>query len=366
MMTIRIHPVVGGVITLSLVASAAAAQVNCGDVITGKAIMTSNIVCGANDPAVTIDGGSLDMNGKSISGCSGDGILLQGVKSSVANGRVSGCGKAFVVGGTGKHKLSNVIAINNSDTGFEVSIGSDKNKFVNTIARDNGNMGYDCNGAGNSFTSCGAVGHPSDGFATTGEKTKYKNCVSYDNSNAGFRVDEIGSSFQSCQAINNGGFGFVVTSAGKFKNCHATSNGINGFDLADGSKISGSVATGNGKTGIRSDGGSISKCSMVGNATHGLDISAGTVKAKKLMISGSGTDGIHIATGPDHLISGCSITDSGSNEIDNNFAGAIRLTVSKNVVLESGGKDLRDAAAVCGSNDCSKNTFDTRSQNCIE
>ena len=257
------------VLAVSWVTRPAVAQVSCGDTITGKAQMTASLVCDSDSPALTIDGGSLDMNGYGISGCFADGIHLVGKGSSVSNGRVEGCTRGFVAANSGKHKLTNVVAVGNTGTGIRINPSAEKTKLVNVHAIGNGADGVQIQADGVSVAGSSAVGNGDDGFAIEGEKVKFKDCVADGNGEQGFDGQlSVRGSYKGCSSSGNGFSGFAVAVTDKLKNCTATGNGGNGFFGGD--KVSGSTAVGNGQDGFVTPGRSLSKSAAGGNRAAGV------------------------------------------------------------------------------------------------
>jgi hypothetical protein len=121
---------------------ALAGEVRCGEVITGTAVLTSDLVCGDANPALTIDGGELDMAGHQISGgpAYGVGVRLIGRGAGLHNGVVRACGHAVELAGDGGHSITNVVARGNAGDGFVVA--SRGNLLLRNLAIGNRGSGF--------------------------------------------------------------------------------------------------------------------------------------------------------------------------------------------------------------------------------
>ncbi|HSA80692.1 MAG TPA: hypothetical protein VLE23_07695, partial [Geminicoccaceae bacterium] len=88
-------------LALLVLAAGPALAVECGDVVTGVERLDRDLICTTpDDPALTIDGGSLNLNGFTVV-CDGTsvGILLQGSGARLRGGAVTGCVLAVHVAG---------------------------------------------------------------------------------------------------------------------------------------------------------------------------------------------------------------------------------------------------------------------------
>jgi hypothetical protein len=121
---------------------ALAGEIRCGDVITGAAVLTGDLVCDAANPALILDGGELDMAGHQISGCPayGVGVRLIGRGASLHNGMVLGCGHGVELAGEGGHNVTNVVARGNAGDGFVVA--SRGNLLLRNLAIGNRGSGF--------------------------------------------------------------------------------------------------------------------------------------------------------------------------------------------------------------------------------
>ncbi|MGH6900978.1 MAG: hypothetical protein ACREJ5_31230, partial [Geminicoccaceae bacterium] len=99
----------GAVSLLLVLAAGPALAVECGEIVTGSARLDRDLICTA-DPALTVDGGLLDLNGFTVV-CDHDptlegvGVLLDGSGARLRGGAVTGCFLAVHVAGEGGHTV---------------------------------------------------------------------------------------------------------------------------------------------------------------------------------------------------------------------------------------------------------------------
>lgn len=231
------------------------ALVSCGAVITTNEVMTGNLFCIFNDPVLTIDGGSLDMNGHQIGCLSGqDGVTFINSGGSLRNGSIEGCDRGAVLAGLGKHSVTNVLAKGGNDTGFLI-LGSG-NKLVKNVASGFTNDGFraatalpplsdifvdnvSANNGGNGFLVTGdsskmagnlAVGNGEHGIYLIGDGNKLSRNISYNNGFLGLRIDGHENGVAENTTIANSGPGIgVFGSQTKVKANHAIDNGAEGY-----------------------------------------------------------------------------------------------------------------------------------------
>jgi len=164
--------------------------VGCGDVITTDTTLTADVgPCASDaDPVLTLVGpATLDLNGHTVRGLPGAqtevGIQIEGEKAKLRNGFVEDCeSAAVVVGGSGAHRIENVIARNNSNDGFEIS--SSRNHLLHNTTMNNHDDGFVVNGSGNLLIGNAAL-DDSVGFSVAGEHNTLAR-------NTAVRCDEIG------------------------------------------------------------------------------------------------------------------------------------------------------------------------------
>src|SRR5262245_18220927 len=103
---------------------AQAVHIGCGAVLgPGGTFVLDSVVgpCGGPGPALTLISATLDLAGHTVS-CSAPsnyGIDVEGKKSKVRNGTVSGCANGVVLLDQGSHEVRGVTASGNS-TGFTI------------------------------------------------------------------------------------------------------------------------------------------------------------------------------------------------------------------------------------------------------
>jgi len=338
------------------------AQVVCGAMITGDAVMGGDLNCPANDPAVQVNGGSLDMNGHRISGCLGTGILVTGAGSKVSNGSVRGCVIGVDLDTTVGAKLTNVTAAVNSSHGFRLS-----------------------NGTGNKLIACTALGNGGNGFyQLSTDESSYKRCVSSDNTMAGFQLEGNGNQVRDSVIVDNAGPGMdVIGDSNNFSRNVLTDN-LTGLSLSGTGKVADNRVTQSTSQGFGLvNSGSVAKLSKnvaADNGTVGFSV-GGTAVMKNNTATQNGGTGF-VVTFADTTLNSCiasnntsegflltasasAITLNGSAAMRNGGNG-VRLAmgasgneVVKNVSIESGDDDLQDDNMNCGSNVWNNNVFRT-------
>ncbi|MGH6914837.1 MAG: hypothetical protein ACREH3_14165, partial [Geminicoccales bacterium] len=99
---------------LLVLAAGPALAVECGEVITGATRLDRDLVC-TTDPALTVDGGRLDLNGFAVvcdhaTDQASVGVLLEGRGVRLRDGAVTGCAVAVHVAGEGGHTVRRLTA----------------------------------------------------------------------------------------------------------------------------------------------------------------------------------------------------------------------------------------------------------------
>jgi parallel beta-helix repeat protein len=141
---------------LLVLAAGPALAVECGDTITGFARLERDLIC-TTDPALTVDGGVLDLGGFTIvcdhpppppvPPATGVGILLEGEGALLRNGAVTGCFLAVHVLGEGGHTVLDLTA---SAIDRGVFIESDGNRVLDShVLRALDDAAVQVDGAGN-------------------------------------------------------------------------------------------------------------------------------------------------------------------------------------------------------------------------
>jgi hypothetical protein len=123
-------------LALCIASAPALAQVQCGDTITTRIVMTEDLVCGGNGPALMIDGGTLLMQGHTLR-CEPslfdhggrDGISLVGRGSALMNGTIAGCDWiSLLLTGSGNHTVRDIHVASESVVGADIQ--SDRNSVT--------------------------------------------------------------------------------------------------------------------------------------------------------------------------------------------------------------------------------------------
>lgn len=291
-------------IAMSAEVQPVSAQVACGDTITGNAILSSDLLCSTN-PALTVDGGRLDMNGFTVE-CdnSGDGIVLLGKNSRLANGTVIGCEDGVKLLGDGGHHVNNVTSTDNDEEGF--AIRSDNNHLVDCRASNNGDEGFSIDSDNNQLVGC-TSSENDDGILVTGDANHIVNCTVDDNADAGIK-------------LRSG------------ERNHVVGNLIRGE---------------NGDEGISIGGG------------------ADKNKINANIIEDMGDEGILIrSNNDDNKVSGNQVLNSDKEGIKID-ASAEGNQITGNTSIGSGNDDLFDGNVDCDENRWKGNTFETANDDCI-
>jgi parallel beta-helix repeat protein len=186
--------IVGGTLALLLIPAAGPARaVDCGDTVTGFERLDRNLIC-TDDPALTVDGGLLDLGGFTVvchhePDVQGVGVLLDGSGARLRGGAVTGCFLAVHVAGEGGHTVRGLTA---SAVDRGVFVESDGNRLLNNqilraledaavqvdgsenLLRGNtvagaGDQGFEINGSDNRIVN-NRIGDVGEGVQLTGER----------------------------------------------------------------------------------------------------------------------------------------------------------------------------------------------------
>jgi parallel beta-helix repeat protein len=155
---------------LLVLAAGPALAVECGDTITGFARLERDLIC-TTDPALTVKGGLLDLNGFTVV-CDHDptvegiGVLLEDSGAHLRNGAVTGCFVAVDVAGKGGHT---VLGLTASAANQGVLVESDGNRLLDSaILRAPGDAAVQVDGAGNLLHGNVVAGAGDQGFEING------------------------------------------------------------------------------------------------------------------------------------------------------------------------------------------------------
>jgi parallel beta-helix repeat protein len=164
-----------GALALLLVPAAAPAlAVECGDIITGTARLDRDLVC-TDDPALTVDGGLLDLGGFTVvcdhePAMPGVGVLLEGSGARLRGGAVTGCFLAVHVAGEGGHTVRRLTA---SAANRGVFVESDGNRVLDSqILRAPEDAAVQVNGSDNLLRGNTVTGAGDQGFEINGSDNR--------------------------------------------------------------------------------------------------------------------------------------------------------------------------------------------------
>lgn len=158
------------VLALAVLAALPALAVECGDVVTSSARLDRDLIC-TTDPALTVDGGLLDLGGFTVVCDQTEvGVLLDGRGARLRNGAVTGCVLAVHVAGEGRHTVRNVIA---SASNQGVFVESDGNRLLNShVLRGLEDAAVQVDGADNLLSSNHVAGSNDQGFEINGNDNR--------------------------------------------------------------------------------------------------------------------------------------------------------------------------------------------------
>ena len=158
-----------------LAAAGPALAVECGDTITGSTRLERDLIC-TNDPALTVDGGVLDLGGFTVvcdhpppppvPPATGVGILLEGEGARLSDGAVTGCFVAVQVAGDGGHTVRGLTA-SAGNQGILVESGG--NRVLDShILRGLEDAAVQVNGSDNLLRGNQVAGSSDQGFEING------------------------------------------------------------------------------------------------------------------------------------------------------------------------------------------------------
>ena len=182
---------------LALLTAGPALAVECGDTITGHARLDRDLICAILTPALTVDGGSLDLNGFTVA-CDQSvedrvGILLAGRGARLSDGAVTGCFVGVQVGGSGGHTVRGVTA-SASNQGVFIDEESDGNRLLNShILRGRDDAAVQVDGSSNLLLLNEVAGSIDQGFEINGD----------DNRVIGNRISAVAEGIQLIGAGNH-------------------------------------------------------------------------------------------------------------------------------------------------------------------
>jgi hypothetical protein len=295
----------GALLLFVLLAGRSALAVECGDTITSRAGLDRDLICTTN-PALTINGGSLDLNGFTIV-CDQSitevvGVALEGRGARLSDGAITGCFVSVRVGGSGGHIVRDVTA-SASNQGVLIATGSDGNRLLNShILRGLDDAAIQVDGSNNFLLLNDVAGSTDQGFEING---------------SGNRI---------------------------------VGNRIGG--VAEGVQLGGE---GNGNIVLRNQ--------IIGATERGVEVRAGAHVIKDNLIADGAADGIALLDqGNGNEVSGNVIYGHRDQGL---FVGTTSNTIERSQVLRNK-VDLTDANPGCDENLWRDNVFETSvSDDCV-
>lgn len=348
----------GLMVAAAIAVHPASAQVICGATITTKQTMTADLTCVEN-PAITVDGGSVDMAGHTLNvNASADGFLLTGKGSKLFNGTISGSSaeNAVVLDGEGKHQLSN-LRISGFVNATISTIGGNKVKNCsidggtlrlalgqNLVTGNTVNSGKISLTGGSTLVSDNVVvAAPSfaDGLYISGNNNTVKRNVVV-SSDSGIRISGSFNKILENTAAHNAQVGLAA-------------NG-------DSNKLIKNVSMDNGDVGIWVTGfsNSVTLAKSTDNSSAGIYVTGQGNKVTGCRAFANGGHGI-VTFGDADQLSANLVMQNGSYGI--NLDGSTNTSVKNNFATGNGQPDMRDATSNCGNNLWTNNVFGTSDAN---
>lgn len=350
--------------------SAAVGQVACGATVTTKAVMTGDLTC-ITDPGFSIGaGGSVDMAGHFLAGCSGcDGIILSGPGAKLSNGFIdmTGATSRGVVLAGGTHKVEN-IAIQGADIGLDSSSGTNK---IKNVTADGAVTGFNIVGDKNALSRCHSGSADDYNFRVVGDNN---NLTENTSSNldpgavgAGFFIDGDGNKLARNNSANDRGplGAFHVNGNGNKLGLNSVTESASAglWVIGNDNKVSKSVTNDSADVGlvIAGDTNKLSKNASNDNGNAGISVNGDGNNVNASNTSNNGTDGILLIAGNANSFKSNVTMRNGDSGVDVN-AGAVG-EFSKTVALGNGSFDLQDDNPNCGGNVWAKSVVGTSDVN---
>lgn len=280
-----------------------ALAVECGETVTGRARLDRDLVC-TTDPALTVDGGRLDLNGFTVV-CDhapdqpSVGVLLESRGARLRDGAITGCVVAVWVGGSGGHIVREVTA---SASNQGVFVESDGNRLLDShVLRGRDDAAVQVDGSNNLLRANDLVGSLDQGFEINGN----------DNRIVGNRIGGV----------------------------------VEGIQLMG-------------------DGNHVLRNQIIGATERGIEVRQGAHVIKRNLIADGGLDGVALLSdGHGNEISRNAIYGHGDQGL---FVGTFDNTLEGNRVLLNA-IDVTDATPDCDANLWRNNVFETSvSDDCVD
>jgi parallel beta-helix repeat protein len=342
----------GGLLALLGGVCPASAVVTCAATLTADETMTADLDCSIFGAPITVQGVTLDMAGHRVRNTGAanvatpNGIVLTndpvtGKPAMLRNGIVEGADANGVrLGGTGGHRVIDVVATANGVAGFDVR--SPNSKFTRASALNNTGNGFrsDSNGYATRFVFCTAAGNGERGWSINGDGNTLRRCIASDNTFDGISVVGAGHVITQCSAEGSGDDGFTVQ--------------------GDGNRLTANAAIGNGGAGFVIVSGTenkLMKNAATSNAVEGFLIEATATGTRVRNNFGtSNLDGFDLQ-GSLHVVKRNRAVGNAMVGID--AAGASDCTLSGNVALSNLADDMADDAVNCSGNIWTNNIYRT-------
>jgi hypothetical protein len=243
--------------------------VECGDTITRSARLERDLICADDDPALVIQGGSLDLNGFTVT-CDRTvvGILLEGKGAHLKDGAVTGCELAVWVAGSGEHRIERLTASASNQGIFIESYG---NRLSHSnVLRGLNDAAVQVNGSNNHLRFNSLARSIDQGFEINGE----------DNRIIGNRISGVAEGVQLM------GDGNVVA-----RN-HIIGTTDRGVEVREGGHLIRDNLIADGTAdgiGVFSDGSEVTRNLILGHADQGIFVSgfANTLEKNRVLLNGT-------------------------------------------------------------------------------
>ncbi len=331
----------------SALTTRAHAQVNCGDIIVAAATMLSNLTACPGNPAVTVDGGTLDMNGFAIIGCvAGDGIHVIGNNARVDNGRVEGCIDGISLAGGGGHRIENVRSEINAASGFRFV--SSNNRIEYTSSAGNAIGWRLMVGANNNDVRYSTAFGNTIGAVVGGNRSDFRESTAADNA-GGMQIMGNRTQLRDFTLART-----PVTSPGdrgKYKYVFSVGNGVAssiGFEfIGNRNRLERSRVAGHG-TAVKIGGNDnrVRLSTIVDSLVTGVSIGGMNNRVDRNMVAGDGS-GTSGAVGIEAIV------------------GSMMNRIDRNAVLNHTVNDLQDADPICANNLWQNNIEKLKTPTCL-
>ena len=167
-------------------------KVTCGAMITTDTKLTSDLNCDTytDGPALTVDGGTLDLNGHRVIGNPDINCIEVTGGATLRNGTVMNCKEGILVEGD-RNKIIGLKSLNNERRGFRITDG-DENLLYKCLAKGNGRKGFSIEeGDDNVVEKCSAMDNGQQGFSLEkGDSNKIYYSKANANCRDGIEIDE--------------------------------------------------------------------------------------------------------------------------------------------------------------------------------